>query len=38
MNVRVIGTNQNPLFNLNDCGIILEIKNIRDSTKSFNEK
>lgn len=37
-NIEIYGTFENPLFKANDIAIILDIKNIRDATKKFNDK
>ncbi len=38
LNIQVYGTYEEPLFKAKDIGELLEIKNIRDSIKNFNDK
>lgn len=38
MNITIYGTNENPLFLGKDIATILEIGNIREKTKDFDER
>ena len=38
LNITVYGTNENPLFLGKDIAKILDIKNIRDKTRDFDER
>lgn len=38
LNITIYGTYENPLFKANDIGELLDIKNIRDAIKNFNNK